>query len=600
MSPQLVRRRADVAASLWRRKGGKRDAVDLPLTGAVPADPPPPAGGPSGLYTGTLPTDVLSWGPDPDFGANGIVERTAARQNIITAAGDYVLKLPTTGPLEVGSTFLIEIAATVTGRVRVRVVGGRIHLTSPSTAPFLINVLGNPNGRNLVVRVDVEGVVLSGVLNSDGLRIDARGAYDCVVTLQNIDIEYLTGTEAGAHADDVQAWAGPGVLRMDRVKGISNYQGLILHPRQFPSDGSAFYSHPEEFGRWELRNLWLHMATNPETGKTGTPIMSWHDVSGAPFIDYANVWVTWETDEPSPSQAKHGDTIIPDLWDGLIMGTPPPGGTVFLGTPGVGYVSPGYATDGGPLALPTASTTGVQPSPPAPARTSVPTSYITANGTPIKDRHFTGNLTVEGTGRADLSNVKVNGELIIRTTGGGLSEDLEVGGWSISSSQGITLRRVKSLGGIGKDAGHITSDSGSRCADILVEDWFADNDVAGWLGSSQNHHDLLQVRGVNGLTVRRWLGRQRGFSSVYNAALYLEEDVETNGVHAQNEGITVEDFELEGGGFNVLQLKGDRIVLRRGILHPAEAGSSLVLAGGHPFTATGIVSPTGTPLTLGA
>jgi hypothetical protein len=82
--------------------------------------------------------------------------------------------------------------------------------------------------------VHIEGVHITGDV-SDGINLDERKG--AVVQLQNILIDRVHGGAAGHHADVVQTWAGPEILRIDGLRATTEYQGLFLLPNQQWKDG---------------------------------------------------------------------------------------------------------------------------------------------------------------------------------------------------------------------------------------------------------------------------------------------------------------------------------------------------------------------------
>jgi hypothetical protein len=152
-------------------------------------------------------------------------------------ARDYRIKLPRK-PLRLLNGLAIN------GGHNVVLVGGRIEV--PATRP----VKGAHVGRGLYL------LNQTGTVHVEGLRIGGRGLTEGIdlgqpfrntVQLENIHIDrvrYPAGLPT--HPDLLQTWSGPGVLRVDRFEGTTEYQGMFLNPEELGS------SRPRLF---DLRNV---------------------------------------------------------------------------------------------------------------------------------------------------------------------------------------------------------------------------------------------------------------------------------------------------------------------------------------------------------
>jgi hypothetical protein len=152
-------------------------------------------------------------------------------------ARDYRIKLPRR-PLTLPNGLAIN------GGHNVVLIGGRIEV------PAATAVKGAHVGRGLYL------LNQTGTVHVEGLRIGGRGLTEGIdlgqpfhntVQLENIHIDrvrYPAGLPT--HPDLLQTWSGPGVLRVDRFAGATEYQGMFLNPEELGS------SRPRLF---DLRNI---------------------------------------------------------------------------------------------------------------------------------------------------------------------------------------------------------------------------------------------------------------------------------------------------------------------------------------------------------
>ena len=150
-----------------------------------------------------------------------------------------------------------------------------------------------------------------------------------------------------------------------------------------------------------------------------------------------------------------------------------------------------------------------------------------------------GDLELVGEGQV-LRNSRIEGQLVVR--GADITvEDSEVGGLAITSATGVVARRVEVFGHLGSDGIHVTSDSGARASDILVEGcWVHSPQV-----EAQSHYDGIQVRGVDGLTLYGNTFDLGPWQEPYNAAIFLED------ANGGNVDVLVERNIINGGGYAV-------------------------------------------------
>jgi hypothetical protein len=196
--------------------------------------------------------------------------------------------------------------------------------------------------------VHIEGVRLRGAPEAvwDGIDIASPEA---TVQLQNIRVDGVTGAFHGFHGDVVQPWGGVRDLRISRLTGSSNYQGLML-PVDLGPIGRA------EISRVNLRGLdrevdegghliWL---TSGNEGCSAYPVRM-RSVYIRPRADHRFGRSVWpEDDKPRACAAKlaGGEAswpALPQIRGAVRRGSPRHGDFVPRGLAGVGYSSPGYA-----------------------------------------------------------------------------------------------------------------------------------------------------------------------------------------------------------------------------------------------------------------
>ncbi|GAA2721778.1 hypothetical protein [Cellulomonas aerilata] len=257
--------------------------------------------------TATTTARTLTWAPPALTSPTTITISATNRQPRLEAGKDYIIKMPST-PLE-GLKGLI-----LSGGRNVVLIGGEVKISQVGTTSESLRglLLKDQTGT-----VHIEGLRITGGTLAEGINIDQR--LGATVQLQNIRVDTVHGTQAGLHADVIQSWAGPKVLRIDGLTGYTNYQGLFLLPTQF---GTAA---PQLF---DLRNVNI-------VGTTGSAYLFWRDNGTWPATTQ-NVWA-------STSQVGVGrGQYLMGNWSGVLSGKPATGDMVPVGRAGLGYASPGY------------------------------------------------------------------------------------------------------------------------------------------------------------------------------------------------------------------------------------------------------------------
>lgn len=246
---------------------------------------------------------------------------------------------------------------------------------------------------------------------------------------------------------------------------------------------------------------------------------------------------TTDTDEADPSApppAVCADGIDNDA-DSKVDYPADPGCTSGTDTDEADPVAP---PTGEPLAQPgrlpraTADNTG-------PTVTAfVPASgNITTNGAVIEGREYNTEITIDADD-VTIRNTRFNAGFVLALSNRVTIEDSYAGaGISISSSTDVTIRRTE-IRGAG-DLMHVTSDRGVQNRNIMIDTVWG-HDTTSQLPS---HVDGIQIRGVNGLTLKGSDLDLGNFQDSENAAWFTEN------ANGGNSGIQVIDCWMNGGGF---------------------------------------------------
>lgn len=306
----------------------RRDLLRLTATLGAAAALPAAGGRPANAATATA--DLLTWAPPPLSNPISISLGTGSTTNTLDPAKDYIVKLP--AAIKNGTTHL-------RGGRNVVVIGGHIRLPSYGTA-------GNANAFRIqdnVGTVHIEGVYVDTVADGQGdaLAIDADNS---IVQVQNCRFAGLKGATDEYHADVIQPWGGVKELRVDKLTGTSNYQGLFLAVNLGP------------IGRATFKRTNIRMLPEWYAG-AGGGFAIWIG-NEEPYFTFENVYVEPRANRtlgnsvwPQTSDPEHPLVItngfgtwpsLPRTTGGVHAGPPPGGDYVPVGVAGYGYVSPGY------------------------------------------------------------------------------------------------------------------------------------------------------------------------------------------------------------------------------------------------------------------
>jgi len=289
---------------------------------------------------GTTPAAKLTWAP-PQLDSPTIVNVSNSNHVLkLDPTRDYLVRMPTTKLSVLGGLVII-------GGHNVVLIGGAITIPSWGASHTTDN-------RGLYLKeqtgtVHVEGLLIdnSGGALSEGINVNAPKA---TIQLENVRVEDVHAQDevsySDNHPDILQTWGGAAALRIDRLSGTSDYQGLFLDADWNSLDQvdlrnvnvAGFSSHPElarylfwsgqgDTSNLNLSNVWVKPGMNSLANTV------WPDVDAAgsdkAVVDDASSTVSW----PASSYIH-----------GLVnSGAPLTGDFVPAGTAGTSYASAGYA-----------------------------------------------------------------------------------------------------------------------------------------------------------------------------------------------------------------------------------------------------------------
>lgn len=317
-------------------------AADAPAVGDEAGTHPPSIGDPEEGETDPGPSDAdepapsapdapplepLAWAP-PVL-TNPITIHVGVTGGIgrLDTSRDYVLVMPQVPRRE---------GLVIDGGRNVVLIGGEISIPHQGTNPS-INQRRALHIANATGTVHVEGLLMHGDDISEGVQTRAP---DAIVQLQNLAILNVHARDqvrfTDNHPDVIQTWGSVRELRVDRLTGETDYQGLFF---------KADYNGPH--GPVHLRNVNMRALptarylfwTSNQGG--GYPTMTLDEVWVAPAAGRTFSRSVWPE---SGSVVTGGTASWPNLpITGVVRhGLPPGGDFVPAERVGIGYVSPGY------------------------------------------------------------------------------------------------------------------------------------------------------------------------------------------------------------------------------------------------------------------
>lgn len=267
-------------------------------------------------------SDPLAFAPPPSYRSYRVMDLSARTSLGTTAiklgAGDWLIKLPTDHPINAPVGLQVTLRSATDRPHDVVIIGGEVRVTgNDSTRVERSAYLNSWTGTFFL-----EGVHFTSIDGNLGEGIDAHAsAPGATLVLQNIQIDLLHGSAAGHHADALQVWNGPYNLRVDGFEAATQYQGMFLLP-----DQQYTGSYPAG-GVYDLRRVHLDSTT-------ATGYALWRNASTTLRTD--QVFVDAAAARVSSGTVRWSSALWPDVQVNV------PHGSVLTGTPGYGYVSPGY------------------------------------------------------------------------------------------------------------------------------------------------------------------------------------------------------------------------------------------------------------------
>jgi hypothetical protein len=274
-------------------------------TPAPTTSTPPPAAG------------ALSWAPPALSNPVTMTLTSGSNGKITLSSGvDYVLKLPT------GSVYKNTHGLEVSGGRNVVIIGGTVDVgggwyssgTGPGVpADHYVKRAAYFTGQTGTVHLEGVRFISSTGSLSEGINVSAPLAK---VHVQNVAMgSTLVGEKAYNHADCLQVWNGPTVLKVDGFSCVTGYQGMFLNPHD-TSTASVIVP------GWELKRVGI-------VGNAQAKYILWK-VAPPASIATSQVYTT----------GGSGNWNASTDWPNVVKGAAP---VDFGASAGYGYVSPGYA-----------------------------------------------------------------------------------------------------------------------------------------------------------------------------------------------------------------------------------------------------------------
>lgn len=234
---------------------------------------------------------------------------------------------------------------TVTGGRHLRTIGGTLVKTTAGTGLRFTDTTGS---------VFLEGLDLDmTAVSADAINVSGAPGALPDVYLQNLRVTGVNGSRGGVHADIFQPQGPIGDLRVDRLTGRSDYQGLFIPPQAPMSSAELHrvdlaYTHPDgsavTYLLWlldecstdvpcpvTLDDVWVTPRAGQHLGQAVWPHPAAVDGDGARIgVRSSDGWRTayWTPRLPVTGRVQ--------------AGSPPDGDFTPAGSVGLGYVSPGY------------------------------------------------------------------------------------------------------------------------------------------------------------------------------------------------------------------------------------------------------------------
>jgi hypothetical protein len=249
---------------------------------------------------------------------------------------DYIIELP--NEKKVGG-LIIE------GGRNVQVIGGYITANpehSIDNTDWTNRAVYVKNNRGTV---HIEGLLIDGSSSGqhDGIAISSPNS---IVQVENVRIVGLQGRYDQVHADIIETDGGFKELRLDRLTGTSNYQGLFFSgrgPTIVQNIDVGYQASPYVADYKTGQFLWITAGSTTCASEEHT--FSDLYVQPKPGLTLGDsVWPTVDNPPGCTANVANNEATWPDLpVTGSVKLGPPLGGNfVPADTVGLGYISPGY------------------------------------------------------------------------------------------------------------------------------------------------------------------------------------------------------------------------------------------------------------------
>jgi hypothetical protein len=260
---------------------------------------------------------VLTWAPPPLDNPVTIQVTNQHCKLKLDPQKDYRLQMRDT-PLTADG------GLTIRGGHNIVLIGGEIRFDTPVPTTQRRGYFNARRGLYIVKAtgtVHIEGLWIHGEHLLEGINVDMRTP-GAILQLENLRVGTVRGSFKTNHADCLQCWGGPDLLRVDHFTGFTGYQGIFLQPQQFKSPAPTLH---------DLRHVDIH----------ATPEAAYLYWQMRPFpLKTEDVWADAKpTRWPLLTLWPKGDPV----WKDVQLGSSPGGEFVPEGVAGIHYRSPGYA-----------------------------------------------------------------------------------------------------------------------------------------------------------------------------------------------------------------------------------------------------------------
>lgn len=275
--------------------------------------------------------EKLTWAPPELEDPETIIISNENRSVVLEPDRDYIIKMHERVDVNGG------VVINGNGARNIVWIGGEIkipHAGEFSPEEWFIHERRGLYVQNWSGTFHIEGLLIHGPDLAEGINVGNGRYIGSVLQLQNLRVGPLISRQEEIdvnwvnvnHPDVLQFWGGPTCLRVDRLTGYTDYQGLMMQPLQFGSNHTEL----ADFRRMDLYQT--------ESGAGGGYMIVWAR-GQAPYsirhFNFEDVWI----------KPLHGQGIYPELdprFDVVNLGSPPGGEFVPEGVAGLNYVSPGY------------------------------------------------------------------------------------------------------------------------------------------------------------------------------------------------------------------------------------------------------------------